>query len=438
MKNNYIIKMLSLALVVCSITVSAQNTIQLHSATCTSSMTKLTVRNSSSGNEIISSQLETYFEFLKFDQTLAGRKFDVKNILVSDFTVLDGIVYFCGRYLGVGAFGYFNEADFANSQITLNVVNLPNLEYADKIKVYVDPIGVVNVAVIGKSFKSGSYVVDNDYLYVGEINGISYSYHEYPHPNTSPYDNNEYYYQDLTVTDNYIVTVGYKDWNNQEMCVTKIDKSNLTSNSHHIITDPDQLSLNSLFVLEALEGDTVAFASLFFDINDGRKYARLYTYDVSSSTNTGIQDVLLPEKTTFDDLKYLPHDRSLLLLLTSSNYPTASDISSIVYYLDPYATSPYMAYFLYDPTNSFHSLDRMQTSHFIIGGKTANNERYYIVRDKRAGKDSQCQEYGRTSVDIKEPLTGVFSSTIETPSSVPFVTVDYYVYDIPIYQDCTE
>ena len=163
---------------------------------------------------------------------------------------------------------------------------------------------------------------------------------------------------------------------------------------------------------------------------------RIYTFDMDNFTNTGVQDVKLPSKTVPDDMQYLPYDNSLLLLLSVWDYPSPNDQSSIVYYLDPYATASYTADFMYDNTYRLRSIDKMPGSHFLLGGKNANNERLYIVRDKMAGTTSNCVHYSHTSVTVKSVLTGSLVVTFGSNLNVPVVDVQYDPTNIMLYDIC--
>ena len=417
----------------------AQSTMVVNSSSCATSSNNMTVRISSGGTEIISSHYENSIgEFIKFDQTLSGRYIKMSWDKIKDFTVLNGVIYFCGSIGTSGFLGWFNESDFSLNQFYAKIVYLPNVESADKIKAYVDDLTQeVNIVVLGKKYTDpvADLRVDRSYLFIGHFDGVNYSCVSYALPITN-LQNIEDYLQDLVLTDDYIVAVGIRSQQSQEFQLSRIKKGNIGMMEYYTVTDPAPNALNSPCVLERLQGNDVSFASYYFDVNGGNYYMRIYTFDVDNFANTGIQDVKLPSKTVPDDMQYLPYDNSLLLLLSVWDYPSPNDQSSIVYYLDPYATASYTADFMYDNTYRLRSIDKMPGSHFLLGGKNANNERLYIVRDKMAGTTSNCVHYSNTSVTVKSVLTGLLVVTFGSNLNVPVVDVLYEPTDIILNYFC--
>ena len=417
----------------------AQSTMVVNSSSCATSSNNMTVRISSGGTEIISSHYENSIgEFIKFGQTLSGRYIKMSWDKIKDFTVLNGVIYFCGSIGTSGFFGWFNESDFSLNQFYAKIVYLPSAESADKIKAYVDDLTQdVIIVVLGKDYFDPvtDLRVNVSHLFVGYFDGVNYNYVDYSMPIYNPI-NIEDYLQDLVLTDDYIVAVGIKSQLSQEFRLSRIKKGNIGMMEYYTVTDPAPNALNSPCVLESLPGNDVAFASYYFDVNGGNYYMRIYTFDMDNFTNTGVQDVKLPSKTVPDDMQYLPYDNSLLLLLSVWDYPSPNDQSSIVYYLDPYATASYTADFMYDNTYRLRSIDKMPGSHFLLGGKNANNERLYIVRDKMAGTTSNCVHYSNASVTVKSVLTGSLVVTFGSNLNVPAVDVQYDPIDIMLYDIC--
>ena len=419
----------------------AQSTMVVNSSSCATSSNNMTVRISSGGTEIISSHYENSIgEFIKFGQTLPGRYIKMSWDKIKDFTVLNGVIYFCGSIGTKGFLGWFNESDFSLNQFYAKIVYLQNEESADKIKAYVDDLTQeVIIVVLGKKYNDPvtDLSVHKNHLLVGHFDGADYNYVDYEITTGNfPYNNNRDYFQDVVLTDDYIVAVGIKSQQSQEFQLSRIKKGNIGMMEQYTVTDPAPNALNSPCVLERLQGNDVAFASYYFDVNGGNYYMRIYTFDMDNFTNTGVQDVKLPSKTVPDDMQYLPYDNSLLLLLSVWDYPSPNDQSSIVYYLDPYATASYTADFMYDNTYRLRSIDKMPGSHFLLGGKNANNERLYIVRDKMAGTTSNCVHYSHTSVTVKSVLTGSLVVTFGSNLNVPVVDVQYDPTNIMLYDIC--
>lgn len=406
----------------------------------------LTVRTSSITDAVISgrsygdNQGNVYGEFIKFDQNLsASRQITIDNFGVNDFCVLDGCVYFCGGT----RFGYFNESDFNNTAVfNATTFSLP-VDFVSKIKVYIDEATqIVTVAIVGGGYNnncSDAYIVDESVLIVGQINGSTFDYCKYVFPETNLcYYSFNVHFQDVVLTDEYIVAVGVETLTNQNIILSRIAKSNLSTMDYFIFTDPANSAVESPTVLESLDGNNVAFSSLYMDVSNSKFYARVYFCDMNTFANQCIQDVLLPQKTMPDDLLFLPFDSTLLLLLTSYDYPGIGDVSSTVYYLDCNANSSYVADFMYDENLRLYSLDRLPDSHFVVGGKNLSDMRHYVVRDKQAGAVSQCHRYATTGVSIEPIITGIQNTAVATEDNAPQKITKCTPSDIVLYSDCSE
>lgn len=400
----------------------AQNTQEVIS-TGLSILSGSAVRASTNGYEVISGGLSGNMtsEFVKFGHTLSNsRQVVIPNSSIDDFCVFDGIVYFCGVVNSQRVFGFFKEAEFNSSSFNATVFELANVDFVNRIKVYWDEATQnVNVAIVGGKYKDdcSGYIIEKSILFVGQTDGITFDYHRFDmNANSSCEYNYNIPFQDIVITDDYIVAVGYETKTSQNIVLSKIKKSNLTSLEYLTITDPSSISLNSTIVMESLKTNDVAFSSLYSSADV--HYMRVYVFDVDNFINKNIQDVKLPEKTMPDDMLYLPYDGTLLLLLTAGRFPQMQDESSMVYYLNPYDTQPYTADFMYDANNRWRSFDRLTSSYFVVGGRTPQYERYYLIRDKQAGTTSSCVHYSSTDVTMQPILSGIIDQLAGNPSSV--------------------
>lgn len=436
----------SLIVFFCSVSF-AQNTMQIQSSSCVSSyMLPLTARVSTSGTEVISGQFENdSTEFIKFDQTLVGRRFTIDGISLEDFVVFEGSVYFCGSTGDDGVLGYFKESEFGTSQVNINYVIIPkqyNRNIAKKIRVYKDDeTSQVKIVVAVKEFKIDISIplIHYNYLYVGVISGGNFIGDRFQISTGNSGGNNDVdRIQDVVLTDDYIVTIGVDSLSNLSIFLSKIPKSNTSSIDCRIITDPTPLSVNGPLVIEHLEGNDVAFSTLFTDVANNKNYARVFTYDMNSFTNTNLQDVELRQKSDPVDLQYLPDDNSLLLTLTEYECPSPGDVSGAIFYLDPYATATYTADYLYDKDQRFYSFDRITGSLFLVGGKKVSSERLYLVRDKQAGAFSDCYHYSGTQVTIRRPLMNTYANIPHFTFTFPVNILKSYPYDFILYPKCNE
>ena len=404
--------LVELALVLFGTAVYAQGPHRAFSTSCSCPIALHSVHMSTSGNEILSSRSDaTYSEFLKFNTFLAGRIATIRDIIVSDFDVLNDYVYFCGTDLTDGhtLLGYFKEADLNSQTFQATCFNLP-LGFTSKIKVYLDDVTQnVGVAINGGKYDTlNLFSVLESWLLVGQINGTDFDFYYYTSPQ---YIHNVGFnytiqYNEIVLTDDYIVSVGMNTKNTQEIYLSRIKKTNLGVCDYLTINDPANMAVNTAPIVEKLERNDVAFTSLYSDVFNNIHYARVYRYDMDNFINTGIQDVALQEKATLDDLLYLPYDQSLLLLSSTATSPASGNICSSIYYLDSYATSPYTADYMYEEGERWISMERMLVSHYVVGGEILYNERMFYVQDKQDGAFSYCHPFTTTSVLIQNTLTG--------------------------------
>lgn len=417
--------LLELALVLFGSTVYAQH--RAYSTGCSCPIALHSVHMSTSGNEILSSRSDaTYSEFLKFNTFLAGRIATIRDIIVSDFDVLNDYVYFCGTDLTDGhtLLGYFKEADLNSQTFQATCFKLP-LGFTSKIKVYLDEVTQkVGVAINGGDYNQNNlFAITNSDLIVGQINGTYFDYYRHYQPYIQNVGFNfTIHYNDIVLTDDYIVSVGMDLYNAQDIVLSRIKKTNLGVCDFQTINDPANMAVNTAPIVEKLERNDVAFTSLYSDVFNNIHYARVYRYDMDNFINTGIQDVALQEKATLDDLLYLPYDQSLLLLSSTATSPASGNICSSIYYLYPYATSPYTADYMYEEDERWITLERMLVSHFVIGGEILYNERMFYVQDKQDGAFSYCHPFTTTIVKIQNTLTGVPGLKTGNPGS----STEYY------------
>lgn len=428
--------------------VFAQNTQEVKSSSLTS-LEGLIVRASTNGDEVISGRTHVASdgnmtsEFVKFGQMLSNsRQVKISNSYINDFCVFDGMVYFCGAANSQKVFGFFKESDFNSSSFNATVFELANVDFVNRIKVYRDDATQnVNVAIVAGTYRGDceGYIVDKTFLFVGQTDGINFDYYKYyiNLPSYCEYNYNETII-DVAITDDYIVAVGMNTYSSQDIYLSRIKKSNLASLDYLTITDPSHIALNSTIVMENLKTNDVAFSSLFSDASTGNSFMRVYVFDMDNLTNKKIQDVMLTDKVFPDDLLYLPNDGTLMLLLTAGGFPSTQDVSSMVYYLDPYATQPYTADFMYDANNRWYSFDRLLSSYFVLGGRTPQYEQYYLIRDKQAGTTSYCVRYSSTVVKMQPILSGIGGNQSETPSSVVGQPLPCVSSHILLYDGCSD
>jgi len=449
MKRNFFRRMTSfIAMTLVCTAVFAQNTQEVKSSSLTS-LGKLIVRASTNGDEVISGRTHVgsngnmASEFVKFGQTLSNsRQVIISNSVIDDFCVFDGMVYFCGAANSQKVFGYFKESEFNSSSFNATVFKLANVDFVNRIKVYRDDATQnVNVAIVGGRYDTScvGYIISPSTLIVGKTNGVNFNYFQYEFSIFNPcYYNYYIQFQDIVITNDYIVAVGYETETSRDIILSRIKKSNLASLEYLTITDPSHVALNSTIVMENLKTNDVAFSSLFSDASTGNSFMRVYVFDMDNLTNMNIQDIKLTDKVFPDDMLFLPYDGTLMLLLTAGGFPSTQDVSSMVYYLDPYATQPYTVDFMYDANNRWYSFDRLTSSYFVVGGRTPQYERYYLIRDKQAGTTSSCVHYSPTGVTMQPILSGNISTITGLPSNVVGQSLQCVSNYISLYDGCRD
>lgn len=439
----------SLIVLFCNVSF-AQNTQQIYSSsTAISYMLPLTARVSTNGADIISTMVVTDgSEFIKIDPSnpAQSRRFTSDSIIdVEDMVVFDNYVYFCGVIDSIyGVWGFFKESEFGTNQVNVSYVQLPytnNNVIAKKIRAYKDNDGQTMVVVLANEYNhsTSTPLIYRNHLYIGTITGGNFLYNVFF---TSTFNqggnNNADKIQDIALTDNYIVTVGVESHSSQEIRLIRIKKAYTSIADCRKISDPTPIAVNGPLVIESLKNDDVAFSALFTDEANNKNYARLYTFNMANFTNLTIQDVELGEKSDPDNLLYLPDDESLLLTLTDYNCPSFGDVSGVIFYLDPYATSMYTADFLYDLNQRFYSFDRFTGSLFLAGGRKLGSERMYLIRDKQAGAISNCYHYSSKRVIIRQTLSVQECHFQSNPGLLPVDFLQYNPKNYELYNGCIE
>ena len=356
--------------------------------------------------------------------------FDVPvGMYVNDLEVYNDTVFFCGRYYGRAMVGLFPLEAFAYGfypigtvlpyvappypvSISFDYYLFPEEKNMTHLEVYTSPVdGRTTVAAVGETWNSLSDVYTS--LYIISLGGSTISYQEFG-TNTIPYG----VFQDVAVTDNYIVTTGVYPYSSSD-CITMtfVDKSNTGTLHPYFYDEPAGVWPVPILSIEHLQEDEVAISSLVYNGSSSPYSISLHVYDVPSLTFTHSQTVSVLEKDAPSNKMLYFHEDSTLLLLHTNLYPDLSAVSSAIYTLLPYATANYMTNTIYNKDSSFNSLDRFQDFRFVATGHLTDLQHSFFIHDRQASFQSSCFLSNSHKVSVAN-----------TPTNNQFFSPNNYTY----------
>lgn len=299
-----------------------------------------------------------------------------EGLFVNDFEILDHEVYFCGELNNVGVIGFFDINDFLSQTAVPQYAKIYQSDMLEKMEVYVDPITTnIVIAAVGITTALYQQAPTTSTLYAIEIDpsgAINYNY--FSQTNSSSIDYH-YWFQDVTITKNYIVTSGVKDVAYDHFIISKIDKSDL-SHIHYYIYQETSGQLSDKYEIETLFKDEVALATL------NSFNTRIHTYDAISDQFLHSQDIPLEAKNPVIDLQFMDFDSSLIVL-HRDEYPNPHTTNIVMKYADPYPSAIYSVDFIYDTKAKYASLDRFPgTTFFLASGELNENNHAFLKLNK--------------------------------------------------------
>ena len=363
--------------------------------------------------------------------------FDVPvGMYVNDLEVYNDTVFFCGRYYGRAVVGHFPLEAFAYGfypigtvlpyvappypvSISFDYYLFPEEKNMTHLEVYTSPVdGKTTVAAVGETWSSLSDVYTS--LYIISLGGSTISYKEFG-TNTIPCG----VFQDVAVTDNYIVTTGVYPYSSSD-CITMtfVDKSNTGTLHPYFYDEPAGVWPVPILSIEHLQEDEVAISSLVCNGSSSPYDISLHVYDVSTLTFTHSQTVPVLEKDAPGNKMLYFQEDSTLLLLHTNLYPDIDNGSSAIYTLLPYATSNYLTNTIYNSDSSFNSLDRFQDFRFIATGQLSDLQHSFFIHDKQASFQSSCF--------ISDPQ---YVSIIKQPTELYTPYAQWYTYTTTVIQE---
>lgn len=397
-----------------------------HFPTSTPNYREAVGRVASDDIHIITSYIDgTCSKFLWTDPTsYSVVYFDLdSSFYVNDFERIADTVYFCGNYGSYGVVGFFTESLFTSGTGSVEYAIVPEIPDLNKMEVYTDSsTGHLIVAAVG-------YANSMSALFVFDFVGSPVSYAYYSQPIGS-------LHRDVAVTDNYIVSVGIVNSASNTIGLTIVDKNNTMSAVGIIATETAGSMNSSNYSIEYLDKDYVAISTLVLNTNSSTGfYVPVHVFDASVLTFTNSQIFTVFQKSAdYNEMQYFKEYHKLLLLQTNY-YPDASTENSVIYHLDPFYPSPYVALLTYDANSYYNSLDRFSINYFLATGSTKSSYHSIKIQDALASPQFDCLESAYEDVSIITP-PGCYSSSfvgIEKSSDilsfVPVITQSKTVLD---------
>ena len=116
-----------------------------------------------------------------------------------------------------------------------------------------------------------------------------------------------------------------------------------------------------------MKNDTIALVTRYSTFSTSPYEARMRTVDLGTMMMTSSQNYLLLDKTDPLEIVYMPNYATIVMLL-QQKFPSLVSHYAFVYW-KPYIPSPYNADVIYDfYDNSFGSIDRLTSRHFVAAG----------------------------------------------------------------------
>lgn len=298
------------------------------------------------------------------------------GLFVYDFEILSDTVYFCGEKDGA-IIGFFDINDFLSQTAVPQYAKIYQSDVLEKMEVYHDPYSSnVVIAAVGITTASYQLAPTSSALYTIEIDpsgNINYNY--YQQWNNSNYEY-QYWFQDVTITDSYIVISGVWNVDFNRFIISKINKNNLSHFDYYVYQETSG-QLSDKYEIETLCKDEVALATL--NIYDVSFNTRIHTYDVTFDQFLYSQDIPLETKNSVIDLQFIDND-STLIVLHQDLYPNHNTTNIIMKYADPYPSAIYSVDFHYDKNAKYASLDRFPGSTFFLASGELNEYNHAFLK----------------------------------------------------------
>ena len=372
------------ALAVFSFSANAQlfNTVLFSVPSCTTNYSTTIVRVAQSNTEVVSYHSHgQYGEFFLANNNSVLYNFQLpQDMYIKDFQILDNNVFFCGSYLGRGIVGVYRMSLFYGTTISLHYIYTSDISYLKKMCVYYDQQGTnIHVEVIGDKVDSNNDISNclTDILYDGSLLHYVSSY-----VLGGPYypTDEDGIFQDITVTEDYLVVSGREKTGNK-LRISRFNKHSVSSGGRFFYYDETPYpETNSTVAIESLDGNNIITAALYINPNSAVFGTRLRTIDVSTMININTQIIPTVDKPVPEEMVFSLYDGTLLLL-QKTEYPSNTTPQSVVYELDPYSNN-YSANVNYNLNGYYTSMDCFSSQVFILTGLGANMHHCFLLKNR--------------------------------------------------------
>ncbi len=304
------------------------------------------------------------------------------NIIVNDFRIINGIVYFCGvdNNRGEGVLGTFKATDLLNpsgTPVPVDYFNIGGTAELNRMEVYKDPgTGTPRVAAVGYgigicgTMAQGLWVDCEGYMPGGT-----------PPTSVSVFDsycsapNDVEQWHDVVSTDDWVVLVGYGKVGGQEgIALRRFHKGNPTDPEIDIIyifNETENVAWSETRAESIQQNDmaVVYRGERSLNLVDFNKFR---IFDINNMKNINSQEYEVPYKSSIWEMAYMPTAKRVVVL---SDFPTPVFLSNFAY-IEPYNTATYSSVFVNDEDWRFQSLTNLDGKFFVGAGAF-----HFLLRD---------------------------------------------------------
>lgn len=307
---------------------------------------------------------------------------DFDKIIINDFRIIGGIVYFCGldNNRGEGVIGTFNTTDFFGSYGNIDYIDISRTTELNRMEVYQDPgTGDPRVAAVGYDRNGGCSVlaqgvwVDCEGYMPG---GTPTSVSVFEAHCSAPNDVEQWH--DVVSTDDWVVLVGYGNVGGQEgIALRRFHKGNPTDpeiDNIYIFNESENVAWSETRA-ESIRDNDMAVVYRGERIRNVIDFDKFRIFDIDNMANINSQEYEVPYKSYLWEMAYMPNAKRVVVL---SDFPTPAFLSNFAY-IEPYQTTSYTSVFVNDNDWRFQSLTNLDGSFFVGAGGF-----HFLLRDAAA------------------------------------------------------
>ena len=316
-----------------------------------------------------------YFSIIEnYNTVMKSVKFS-GNITVEDMQILGDTLYFCGSHNGEGFIDWIKVSDIydasvSNSQGVKFRLDTTLPYTVSRMAVYYDGEGEPHIAAAGywrDRIVANFYGSDTSYYIISrnflvEIQDLSGSFVVQWATTNNDGSLIEGTINDVVATDNYVAFVGLNN-DYSKLSIRRADKYSVFMSGYRIY-DYNCLTMCKP-VATAMNDDNIAVATSY-EINPSvSNRIEIRSFKLGTMNMYDAQGFLAPDKSTAEDIIYVPRQNKLLLVpmlwqTTGAHYP--------VIYIDPGRSTPYNAPTV-TPTSILSShINLYDNDYFLLGG----------------------------------------------------------------------